>query len=73
MNEIDIIQTAETFLATRAVKFVKPGSLLWRTINTAEVSFMLPEALDPSAVVDPPDVRVLVHLGDGHCELVPQM
>jgi len=73
MNEIEIIQTAETFLANRAVKFVKPGSILERTANMVEVSFMVPEALDPNMVVDPPDVRVLVHLGDGNCELVSQM
>lgn len=69
----DIIQTAEAFLAARAVKFVKPGSLLQRTGDTFEVCFMIPEALDPNVVVDPPDIKVLVHLSDGHCELVPQM
>lgn len=73
MNEIDIMQTAEAFLSACAVKFVKPGNLLQQTTDTVEVSFMVPEALDPNAVVDPPDVRVLVHLSDGHCELIHQM
>lgn len=73
MNETEIIQIAETFLAACAVKFVKPGNVSQRGWDTAEVSFMIPEALDPNAVVDPPDVKVLVYLKDRHCELVPQM
>lgn len=73
MKEIDIMQTAESFLSAHAIKFVRPGNCLQQTRDTVEVSFMVPEALDPNAIVDPPEVRVLVHLSDGHCELIHQM
>jgi hypothetical protein len=72
MNDESIIELAEDFLSDRAIRFVKPGSVTRMPMNIAEVVFLIPESLDPNAVVDPPDVRVLVH-PSGCCELVPQM
>lgn len=73
MKDEEIIQSAEKFLATRFVRFVKPGSITRRNSVVAEVVFLIPEALDPTLVVDPPDVKVLVALLDGSCKLLPQM
>jgi len=42
--------------------YLSPGHIIKADENTYEVIFLKPEALDPNvAVIDPPDVRVLVN------------
>jgi hypothetical protein len=44
-----------------------------RKDNQVEVIFLVPEALDPNIVIDPPDVRVWVNISNGEVELIYQM
>jgi hypothetical protein len=73
MNIEEIKQLAADFLASRKIGFVPSGEVYPMTSNRSEVVFLVPEALDPDVVVDPPDVRVIVDHNSGACELVDQM
>lgn len=73
MNHEEVKQLAAAFLASRHIGFMPSGVVHSITSNRSEVAFLVPEALDPDAVVDPPDVRVIVHHKSRICELVDQM
>jgi hypothetical protein len=73
MNHDEIKELAAQFLTSRRIEFVPGGEIAVITETRSEVAFFVPEALDPSAVVDPPDVRVIVEHKSRRCELVTQM
>ncbi|WP_086932712.1 hypothetical protein [Agarilytica rhodophyticola] len=74
MTELDIINLAKEFLTSRSIGFVSPSTIGREYKGKVEVIFPVPETLDPNvAVVDPPDVRVLVNLENQTVELIDQM
>lgn len=73
MNNEEVKQLAAEFLASRQIRFVPTGEVYPITSIHSEVVFLVPEALDPDVVVDPPDVRVIVDHNLRTCELVDQM
>ena len=73
MRDDQVIQAAADYLATKRIRFVPEGEVRPSSEGRSEVVFLVPEALDPMVVVDPPDVRVLVDRQTGSCELVAQM
>ena len=73
MNKDSAIGIAATFLRDRGISFCMPAKVEPSGQDAMEVVFLVPEALDPrAAVVDPPDVRVIVFLS-GEVRLVYQM
>jgi hypothetical protein len=73
MNIEEVKQLAAEFLTLRQIGFVPCGEVYPISSTRSEVVFIVPDALDPDAVVDPPDVRVIVDHDSGCCELVDQM
>jgi hypothetical protein len=73
MNIDEVKQLAAEFLASRKIEFVPTGEVYPITSILSEVVFLVPEALDPDVVVDPPDVRVIVDHNFRTCKLVDQM
>ena len=73
MNEESAIGIAATFLRDLGISFCMPGKVEAFGKDAMEVVFLVPEALDPQvAVVDPPDIRVIV-FSSGEVRLVYQM
>ena len=58
MKELEIIHVAEVFLKTSGVDFVAPGKVIERSENGVFVSFLVPQALDSTVVIDPPNVML---------------
>lgn len=73
MKEKELITCAEKFLNNKHISFVKPGEISQRDGDRVEIIFLIPEALDPNVIVDPPDVRVWVNVYSGEVELIHQM
>ncbi len=73
MNTTEIIGLAEKYLENRKILFVRPGTIGRVEGELVEVVFLIPEALDPNVVVDPPDVCVWVNIKSKQAELVEQM
>lgn len=73
MNTTEIIELAEKYLENRKIPFVSPGVIGRVEGELVEVVFLIPEALDPNIVVDPPDVCVWVNVNSKLAELVEQM
>jgi hypothetical protein len=74
MTDLEAIELAERYLSSRRIQFVKPGKVERRLPDKVEVTFLVPEALNPAvAVVDPPDVIVLIGTESKTAELVYQM
>jgi len=73
MNSNEVKQLAAQFLMSRRIQFVPGGEISPIASTRSEVTFLVPEALDPDVVVDPPDVRVIVDHESRSCELVVQM
>jgi len=73
MTEQQASASASKFLRARGIGFEEPSRAL-ESADGFEVIFHAPGARDPQvAVVDPPDVRVIVSKADGQCKLVEQM
>ncbi len=73
MKKNDIQQIAAQYLVSRSISFVPNGEVMPLNSKQSEVVFLVPEALDPKVIVDPPDVRVIVDHESQCCELVVQM
>ena len=73
MNNEQIIEAASTWLGRRKIAFVPQGKIFGRNDESADVRFLVPEALDPNVVVDPPDIYVRVNLRSNEVTLLPQM
>ena len=73
MNKSEIIARAESYLNKHKIAYVKPGAIGEEKVRQVEVIFLVPEALDPNVVVDPPDVRLWVDVYSGEVRLIPQM
>lgn len=73
MNTAEIIKLAEKYLEARRISFVRPGTIGRVEGELVEVVFLIPEAMDPNVVVDPPDVCVWVNVRSKATELVAQM
>jgi len=73
MKETELIDKAENFLRLEGIDFAYPAKIGRVTNNKSEVIFLVPEALEPDTVVDPPDVRVWVFHEEEKAELVFQM
>ena len=74
MNDVKSIELAERYLSSMNIGYLLPGKVGRRESNHVEVVFSVPGTEDPAvAVVDPPDVRVLVKASDGSVELIFQM
>lgn len=70
---MDIFELAESFLLAKKIEYVKPGYIGERDGHRIEVIFLIPDALDPNIVVDPPDVRLWVNTHNGDVDLIQQM
>ena len=73
MNNAELIARAESFLNKNKISYVKPGTVGEKNNTEVEVIFLVPEALDPNVVIDPPDVRVKVNVYTGEVTLIIQM
>jgi hypothetical protein len=74
MTESEAIDLAGRYLASKRIKFLGPGEIQRRPAGKIEVVFIVPEARDPAvAVVDPPDIRVLIDTKTQAAELIYQM
>ena len=73
MNTIEVKQLAAQFLVERRISFVPGGEVSAISDTRSEVTFLVPETLDPDVIVDPPDVRVVVDHESRKCDLVAQM
>jgi len=73
MTEDEAIKLAVVYLQDKAVEFVLPGTIGEVTDGKLEVIFLVPDALDPDVVIDPPDVRVWVDSVTHEVSLIEQM
>lgn len=73
MTEEECLRIAEDYLSLRAIEYMQPGRIRRKEDARWEAVFLIPEANDPSVVVDPPDVRVWVTLRSGEVEWIYQM
>lgn len=73
MNIKEVIEIAEKYLNDKKILFVKPGFVDRVEGELMEVVFLVPDALDPNTVVDPPDIRLWVNLKSKTATLVHQM
>ena len=73
MNNEHLLKTAADFLRRNNISFVDHGGKIRTMAHSSEVCFLVPDALDPSCVIDPPDVRVMVYHDGSRVELVTQM
>ncbi len=73
METHEAIAIAASFLLKNRITFVEPGKVVPRADGLVEVIFLIPEALDPGVVIDPPDVWVLVDPSSGGASLIPIM
>lgn len=73
MNAEEIIQIAENYFKNREMAFVKPGTIERIQGEMVEVAFLVPEALDPNCVIDPPDNRVWVNIKTKEVTWIEQM
>lgn len=72
MNEAELLKMAEAYLSAEGIDYVS-GGMVTKLGTNWEVTFLLPDALDPNAIADPPDVRILINPLNETCELVHQM
>lgn len=73
MNTKDIIEIAKKHLEDKKISFVNPGFIGRVEGELVEVVFLVPDTLDPNAVVDPPDVRIWVNVKSKSSTLIHQM
>ncbi len=73
MNTQEIVDIAEKYLSDLEIAFIRPGELGRVDGELVEVIFVVPDALDPNVVIDPPDVRVWVNIKSKTSKLVEQM
>lgn len=67
------ISIADDFLNKKRIGHCEPITVAHTPEGDFEITFTVPEALQPDVVVDPPDVRVLVHAITLEAELLPDM
>lgn len=73
MEADEAIELTAGFLISKRIRFVEPVKVVAIDAVLLEVIFSVPEALDPSVVTDPADIRVLVDSASRSVALVPQM
>jgi hypothetical protein len=69
----EILKIAENYFQKKGIPFVKPGSIERIEGEMVEVVFLMPEALDPNCVIDPPDNRVWVNIKTKEVIWIEQM
>ncbi len=72
-REDESLACAEVFLKNKHIPYVKPGKIGECRQDKVEVVFLVPEALDPNLVIDPPDIRLWVNRQSGAVEWILQM
>lgn len=70
MTGDDAIKIAEQYLKEKKINYVLPGIIERRQEDKIEVVFLNPIALDPDAVIDPPDIRLWVYVQTKNVELI---
>ena len=73
MSDEQAIAVAENCLRNRQIEFVLPATVEALPGDLITVTFLVPEALDSNAVVDPPGVRVIIDGSTSRAELLVQM
>lgn len=73
MNTTKLISYAEDFLNKHKADFVRPGKIGRIDNRRVEVIFLVPLALNPNVVIDPPDIRLWVNIDSGEIEIIEQM
>ncbi|MFG0233449.1 hypothetical protein [Achromobacter sp. 413638] len=73
MDRSKAIELATQYLIEKRIGFSEPVRVVGTDDSCWEVIFLVPLALDPNCVVDPPDVRVMVHADSGKASLVLSM
>jgi hypothetical protein len=73
MTELEAIECAENYLQKEGVKFARPGYIGEKKGQDWEVIFLVPEALNPNMVIDPPDVRMWVNTISEEVTFIYQM
>lgn len=73
MNDQQSIKLAEQYLKKHNIGYVLPGEIGERENNRVEVIFLVPLALDPNCVIDPPDVRLWVNIYNSEVTFIDQM
>ena len=69
-----VIDLAENYLIQKGIDFVRPGKTSPLENGYCEVTFFVPEYFDDAvAVIDPPDVRILINIESREVKFVPQM
>jgi hypothetical protein len=69
----EAIFIADAFLNKRRIGHCEPITVAQTAEGDVEITFTVPEALQPDVVVDPPEVRVLVSADTLEAELLPDM
>lgn len=73
MDDQHLIKIAEQYLKNHKIQYVLPGQIGERENNRVEVVFLVPLALEPNCVIDPPDVRLWVNVHSGEVTFIDQM
>jgi hypothetical protein len=74
MTDAECAAIAEQYLSSRSIGYLRPAQVRRREPTRIEIVFSVLDTEDPAvAVVDPPDIRVWVHLMDGSAALIDQM
>ena len=74
MTDNKAIELAQQYLSSKGIGYLLPGHIGRQEGNTVEVVFDAPGTEDPIvAVIDPPDVRLLVNTIDETVEEIYQM
>jgi len=73
MSTEEIFALAEEYLNNRKIDYVFPGEIGKCNQDEVEVIYLIPEALDPNCVIDPPDVRVWVNTKTKEVTWIDQM
>lgn len=70
MTNEEALHIGEQYLREKKIHFVSPGVIGRHQENRVEVIFLNPIALDPNAVIDPPDIKLWVYLESKKVELI---
>ncbi|GKX52714.1 hypothetical protein SOASR029_30230 [Budvicia aquatica] len=73
MNNIELINKAESFLRKRGISFIHSPILKIIDDDIVEMIFTVPDALNPNVVIDPDNVRVRINITTGSTKFVEQM
>lgn len=70
MTNEEALLMGEEYLKGKKIDYVSPGVVGRDQKDRIEVIFLNPIALDPAAVIDPPDIKLWIYFETKNMELI---